>query len=1166
MELKQYIKYCLGYLEISQGGFRRKAYKEVELMREEISVIGLLNGDDDGNVEELINLETFYAFLPDDVEDEKKGEYETEKEKASVIDELHNDYENDPFRHELLFNFGFYKVSLPKESDEETEENEEEEKEIELEEQEHPLFSIPVRIIKQDKKGRDHYYVVVKDHDVRINIGPLASILNEDLYNELWAQISEYENQGKLTTPILTDEIFHQIWSKVQSQLVLGEAQFGKDSFIFHKTKLNIGPRSNYFLTEDLRALAELENVETDTAMDAWVSDENLNNKANDIPHESEIFFPLLYNKYQLRTLNLLQNRASIIQGPPGTGKSETIANILCHLAANNKKVLFVSQKPQALKVVKDKLKSLNINYLYAYLPNPSSDQLDDEDEADGIGTKLASLSAYIRKIDEKYKDASISISEITDQRTDQEQKFNQSIDNERKIVELHSQLEKLSEFDLDWKGEKQLLLEIISVEKFKELLALDGDLEQIVQVIENLEKQEFTINTEHLDKLDFHNTYSEYLKRIIEIYQADGYDRKNKIIKKIKDTKFKFDLKDERRALPQEIIDMLDGVIAEMKYKTEKIFSLQEVYDYCLLKEKLIQKENIEKGFRTLQDELRLSEDILSELLRILRKHGEAEAHKKIERVLRLHVEIEKLSEHGSLSSYAEAIKKSQEERQQRVARYIQNRLDKKLQENDNPSMMRNAKRLAAALKKSKKAFKTFDKLRQEPSRFENIASIIPIWLTELDDASRVTPLKANLFDYVILDEASQCNVAYTLPIMYRAKHAVFVGDSKQMRDTTVRFKSNKMFDQLAHKYDISEDMSIKASGSGVLSVLDIADRRGFADEHLRYHYRSPRELIGFSNKYFYKPENQELIVLNNNYLPYKDTGKVMLLHRVAVDENIELSDNTNVSEAKAIVDRFKDIRSDSQTKNKSVGILTFFNHQASLLRSEFEKAGFQEERDNFKVSVIEGIQGDEKDIVLYSFVIKNVDQKRQYIALTGESGDINGPINAGRVNVAFSRARQQVHCFLSIEPEDIPEGIWIKKYINYVLDHGEMPKTDKIVEFDSYFEEEFYANLKQQLGDSVLIANQVESCGFKIDFVVTNKETGQRLAIECDGPCHYANELDEELDIRIESDWERQAILEAAGWEFYRIKYSEWIVKEEKLDFLNDIKSRLFLNIKNE
>ncbi len=78
--------------------------------------------------------------------------------------------------------------------------------------------------------------------------------------------------------------------------------------------------------------------------------------------------------------------------------------------------------------------------------------------------------------------------------------------------------------------------------------------------------------------------------------------------------------------------------------------------------------------------------------------------------------------------------------------------------------------------------------------------------------------------------------------------------------------------------------------------------------------------------------------------------------------------------------------------------------------------------------------------------------------------------------------------------------------------------------------------------------IQNQVESCGFKIDFVISNANTGKRIAIECDGPCHFKDEIDEMYGIHVESDEERQRVLEAAGWKFCRIKYADWL--NEKFD----------------
>ncbi|MGI8915089.1 MAG: AAA domain-containing protein [Chloroflexota bacterium] len=55
----------------------------------------------------------------------------------------------------------------------------------------------------------------------------------------------------------------------------------------------------------------------------------------------------------QLEALTAASRGADlIIQGPPGTGKSQTIANLIAEALAQNKKVLFVSEKMAALDVV----------------------------------------------------------------------------------------------------------------------------------------------------------------------------------------------------------------------------------------------------------------------------------------------------------------------------------------------------------------------------------------------------------------------------------------------------------------------------------------------------------------------------------------------------------------------------------------------------------------------------------------------------------------------------------------------------------------------------------------------------------------------------------------------------------------------------------------------
>jgi very-short-patch-repair endonuclease len=337
-----------------------------------------------------------------------------------------------------------------------------------------------------------------------------------------------------------------------------------------------------------------------------------------------------------------------------------------------------------------------------------------------------------------------------------------------------------------------------------------------------------------------------------------------------------------------------------------------------------------------------------------------------------------------------------------------------------------------------------------------------------------------------------------------------------------------------IAKKHKIPEAYQIKAEEDTVKSVMDIAQLNGFKTAALKYHYRSPKELIGFSNESFYEPIGRKLEAVNDNIVPYKDTGRVLLTHIVEPNGDEETSDKTNLAEIRKIQELVSDIKSDPVLKDKSIAVLTFFNEQAELLRNAIKD-------DDIKVSIIDGIQGDERDIVIYSFVIKDPTDKKRYIALTGEGGEIRKDIAAGRVNVAFSRARLQVHTVTSLAPELWPEGIWIKRYLEYIEKNGVVSRrhTKSEQQFDSNFEENVFNCLAKELvADEYTLETQVESLGFKIDLVVYRG--GKKIALEMDGPSHFEGG---DGQVYVKDDWDRQCALETAGWSFYRISYFDWI-----------------------
>jgi hypothetical protein len=84
----------------------------------------------------------------------------------------------------------------------------------------------------------------------------------------------------------------------------------------------------------------------------------------------------------------------------------------------------------------------------------------------------------------------------------------------------------------------------------------------------------------------------------------------------------------------------------------------------------------------------------------------------------------------------------------------------------------------------------------------FSVLLNTFPIWLVNLSAIYDVLPLKPELFDLAIIDEATQCDIASCIPIFQRAKRVVIVGDPKQLRHISFLSRSRQQF--LAEKYSL--------------------------------------------------------------------------------------------------------------------------------------------------------------------------------------------------------------------------------------------------------------------------------------------------------------------------------------------------------------------------
>ena len=58
---------------------------------------------------------------------------------------------------------------------------------------------------------------------------------------------------------------------------------------------------------------------------------------------------------------------------------------------------------------------------------------------------------------------------------------------------------------------------------------------------------------------------------------------------------------------------------------------------------------------------------------------------------------------------------------------------------------------------------------------------------MTSLSARGRL-PFEPGIFDLVVIDEASQCDIASALPLLYRARRAVIIGDPLQLKHVSTR------------------------------------------------------------------------------------------------------------------------------------------------------------------------------------------------------------------------------------------------------------------------------------------------------------------------------------------------------------------------------------------
>ncbi|MCM2532784.1 AAA domain-containing protein [Neobacillus pocheonensis] len=424
-----------------------------------------------------------------------------------------------------------------------------------------------------------------------------------------------------------------------------------------------------------------------------------------------------------------------------------------------------------------------------------------------------------------------------------------------------------------------------------------------------------------------------------------------------------------------------------------------------------------------------------------------------------------------------------------------------------------------------------------------------MPVWLASPEIVSSIFPLEEGLFDLVIFDEASQCTVESGIPAVYRAKQLIVAGDEKQLPPFNM-FQSSFINDNEDEEEEYETDESV--------SLLNLAKRR-FPEKLLQWHYRSKyEELINYSNHAFYNGHVQ----IAPNVVPFKNPPAI---NWKKVDGR--WINQSNEMEAIEVVNTLKEIF--IHQPGKTVGIITFNSKQQTKIQDVIDNMLTEDEQfssvynqmmtrdldERVFVKNIENVQGDERDIILFSIAYAKNEEGKIY----NRFGMLNQKGGENRLNVAVTRAKEGITVVSSIEPEELnvantsQKGKLLKAYLKYVraVSTAQIEQINAVVEeieenvnthvqdqelhFDSPFEEQVYNQLRN-LGYNV--TTQVGMSGYRIDLAIVHPHDSSRyiLGIECDGAMYHSSANAKERDVY------RQRFLESRGWTIERIWSRNW------------------------
>jgi len=410
----------------------------------------------------------------------------------------------------------------------------------------------------------------------------------------------------------------------------------------------------------------------------------------------------------------------------------------------------------------------------------------------------------------------------------------------------------------------------------------------------------------------------------------------------------------------------------------------------------------------------------------------------------------------------------------------------------------------------------------------FKRWLKIAPAWATTMLSLTRSSPCLPGIYDTVIIDEASQCDVPPMIPALYRAQRVVIVGDPQQFPPVvTVREARNEYLLRQHRLKDVRYAMYDYRQASAYSVV-------GEKRVMLTNHYRCHPEIAEYFNDAFYNSRLNVCTEMDALCSPAA-YGLKHAVDWVNVNNSLE-------SEIAAVVDRVSLLARNGY--KGSVGVVTPLRKYADVLDEKLNR--FRHAfKDELIVNTVNAFQGGEKDVIIFMLSYTSELKKTQNWYLTSES-------NRYIYNVAVSRARA---CLVLIGDKTrcSESGCTLLRKLA-ALPFDRMQNSDA-PRFDSVWEERLYVALAKE---SIIPQTQYHLAGRRLDMAVITDAV--KLDIEVDGVRWHTSASGGR---KVDDLW-RDIQVTSAGWKVLRF----WVyqLEEDMQSCVNQVKSALRPSLRNE